>query len=215
MLPALDWVDALGATTVALALMFSMPQLLRLVRTGNAAGLSLTALGNSGVSTVAWFGYGLHLGDPWVVTSTAVYAPTLVVTAWYAWRAGADRSTPWLPLAWTALLLAGLAIEASTLVPAFALVLGGSTLWLVGPAVLTAWTSEDISGIAPGTWWVLLGEGVIFLAYGLMAGVFATVVYAVVCFLGATGVLSRLAVDHYDLDVNLPVRDADALDLAA
>ena len=56
MLPGWVWVDVLGAATVVLALMFALPQLVRLIRTGSAAGLSLTALANSSVSAVAWLG---------------------------------------------------------------------------------------------------------------------------------------------------------------
>jgi uncharacterized protein with PQ loop repeat len=213
--PAWDWVDALGATTVGLALMFALPQLVRLIRTGSGAGLSLTALGNSSVSTVAWLAYGWHVGDPWVVASTSAYAPALAVTIWYARRAGATRSAPWLPLVWIGLLGGSLAVDAVAGTPLFAFVLGGSTLWMVGPTIHTVWTTDDVSGVAPITWWVLLVEGFVFLAYGLAAGLLATVVYAVVCLVGSSGVLSRLAVAHFDLDVPIPVRDRGSLDLAA
>jgi uncharacterized protein with PQ loop repeat len=209
------WVDVLGATTVVLALMFALPQLMRLMRTGSAAGLSLTSLGNSAVGVVAWLGYALHVGDVWVLTSTLVYSPMLAVTAWLAWRAGADRSAPWLPVLYAGILAGALVLDLSTGAQVFALVLGCSTLWTVGPALYSVWTTHDVSGVAPVTWWVLMVEGMVFLAYGATAGRTATLVYAVVCLIGSTGVLSRLAVDHFELDVTIPVKDRSALDLAA
>lgn len=215
MLPGWVWVDVLGAATVVLALMFALPQLVRLIRTGSAAGLSLTALGNSSVSAVAWLGYALHVGDVWVLTSTLVYSPMLAITAFLAWRAGADRTAPWLPLLYAGVLGSAVALDLLTGTAVFALVLGCSTLWTVGPALYSVWTTHDVSGVAPMTWWVLMTEGFVFLAYGIAADRLATLVYAVVCLIGSTGVLSRLAVDHFELDVPIPVRDRSALDLAA
>ena len=192
----LDWVDALGAATVALAVGFALPQLLRLWHDGTAAGLSLAALGNGIVSEVAWTGYAIHLGDRWVLAATLVAAPGALAMLLLGWRAGADRAMSWLPIAWAAVIVAAVAVEVLTHRDVLAFVLGGSFLWSVVPAVTTAWRAPDVSGIAAVAWWVVLAEGVLWLGYGLMSGVWATVVSSMVCFAGAFGILGRLALER-------------------
>ncbi len=65
-------------------------------------------------------------------------------------------------------------------------------LWYVVPAAVTAWRSADISGLAPGTWWLLAVDGGVGGAYGVAAGVTAYLVYASMALTGALVVLARV-----------------------
>ena len=66
----------------------------------------------------------------------------------------------WMPVVYTALRAA-----TALLIPVapwlFPAVLGCSILWFVTPAALTAWRSADISGLATGTWWLLVVDGLV------------------------------------------------------
>jgi hypothetical protein len=55
-----------------------------------------------------------------------------------------------------------------------------------------AWTSVDVTGIAPGAWFVLLADAVTWLLYSLLAGIPAGMLYAVIAGTGALAVLARL-----------------------
>lgn len=189
----------LGLGTVVLTLAYAVPQPVRLWRTRNAAGISLAALTCSCVSTVAWLSYAVHVGDGWVFASSAVYVPCLLATVWLAARHGADGGAAWLPLVFGGVLTAALLLDLASGVAVFAVVLGMSTLWRVGPSAWAAWRTRDVSGISPVTWWMALLYGSVFLAYGLSADVLATSVNALVCLAGAALVLARLAFDRYPL----------------
>jgi len=180
-----------GAATAALAVAFGLPQFFRVRRTGSVAGVSLPSVTNTLVSTTAWLFYGLHLHDFWVTLTSVVGLPSLIATFVAIVRRSDDRSGMWLPLGWAALLASTAATTPwfPLLVPAL---LGGSALWYVTPAAVTAWRSADVSGIASGTWLLLAVDGLVAGAYGLAAGVPAYLVYAAIAVVGALTVLARV-----------------------
>lgn len=180
-----------GAATTALALAFGVPQWLHVRRTGSVAGVSLPSITNSLVSTLAWLLYGLHLHDVWVVATSVAGLPAMLATFVAVVRRSDARTGMWLPLAWAA-LLAGAGLAAPLAPGLFATVLGCSVLWYVTPAAVTAWRSPDVSGIATGTWLLLVLDAAVAGSYGLAAGVTAYLVYAAVALLGALAVLARV-----------------------
>jgi uncharacterized protein with PQ loop repeat len=180
-----------GAITTALALAFGVPQWWRVRQTGSVAGISLPSITNSLVSTTAWLVYGLHLRDVWVTAMSLAGLPALVATFVVVVRGGGSREGMWIPVAWASLLTAT-AVATPWAPAAFPAVLGFSVAWFVAPAAITAWRSADVSGIAAGTWWLLALDGLLAGAYGLLADVPASVVYAGVATLGATVVLARV-----------------------
>ena len=182
---------AVGATTTALALAFGVPQWVRVRRTGSTAGVSLPSITCTLISTTAWLLYGLHLRDVWVTSMSLAGMPALLATFVVVLRAGGSRDGMAVPLAWASLLTLT-AVLAPWAPPVFPTVLGFSVAWYVVPAAVTAWRSADVSGIAAGTWWLLVVDGLLAGAYGVLAAVPASVVYAVVATLGASVVLARV-----------------------
>jgi uncharacterized protein with PQ loop repeat len=182
----------MGCSAVVLAIGLSVPQLVRLARTGQIAGVSLAATANSTISFGAWTVYGAAVEDGWLFASSVVGLPGQALTTWLVWRRGSDASQLWAPAVWMGTLAAVTVSDTvlgTTLAP---VVIGGSVLWYVTPALWAAWRSADVSGIAAGSWWVLLAEGAIFLTYGLATGEPAMTLYGAVCLTGSTGVLLRL-----------------------
>jgi uncharacterized protein with PQ loop repeat len=180
-----------GATTTALALAVGVPQWWRVRRTGSAAGVSLPSITNTLVSTTAWLLYGLHLRDVWVTAMSLAGLPALIATFVVVVRAGGSREGMWIPVAWASLLTVT-AVLTPWAPAAFPAVLGFSVAWYVVPAAVTAWRSADVSGIAAGTWWLLVVDGLLAGAYGVLADVPASIVYAGVATLGASVVLARV-----------------------
>lgn len=180
-----------GLATAGLAFAFGFPQFFRVRRTGSAEGVSLASVTNSLVSTTAWLLYGFSLQDVWVITTSLVGLPAIIATIHVVRRAKDDHTGMWMPVVYTALLAA-----TALLIPVapwlFPAVLGCSILWFVTPAALTAWRSADISGLATGTWWLLVVDGLVAGAYGMLANVGAYLVYAAIALVGSLVVLARL-----------------------
>lgn len=183
--------DLLGLASAVLAFWFAVPQLVRLRRTGSAAGLSLESLANSTISLVAWTLYGVAHHSVWVVAGSLVGLPAIVATLVIAARGGL-RMRPWLPLVWAAVLAVTTGVDLLAGTTALDVVLGCSILWFVAPAAVTAWRSADVSGIAWQTWALLGLEGLVFGVFGLVADVGADRVYGVAALAGTALVLSRL-----------------------
>jgi uncharacterized protein with PQ loop repeat len=189
-----SWLPTLlGATTVAIAIGVSLPQLIKLWHGRGTAGVSLPGAVNSAISFCAWTVYALVIGDGWLIASSAIGTPFAVAAALAAWRCGASRSGLWLPAAWSAALLATAAAEAARGWHIGHLVVGGSIAWTVVPAAVAAWTSPDVSGVAATSWWVLAGEGTAFFAYGLAEQVAAPVLYGALAMAGSGAILFRLS----------------------
>ena len=182
----------MGLCAVVLAVALSVPQVVKLLRTGHAAGVSVAATANSTISFGAWTVYAAVVQDGWLFASSLVGLPGQALAVCIAWRCGAERRQLWLPVTWLALLGAVTASDVVLGTGLAAVVVGASVLWYVTPALVQAWRSPDVSGIAAGSWWVLVAEGAIFLAYGAVTGEPAMTVYGIVCLLGSGGVLLRL-----------------------
>jgi uncharacterized protein with PQ loop repeat len=180
-----------GALTTALALAFGVPQWLQVRRTGSIAGVSLPSITNTLISTIAWLLYGLHLRDVWVTATSIAGLPALLATFVAVIRRSEVRTGMWLPLTWASLLAATAALT-PWWPSVFAAVLGCSVLWYVVPAAITAWRSPDVSGIATGTWLLLVVDGAVAGSYGVVAGVTAYLVYCAVAIVGASAVLARI-----------------------
>ena len=189
----LSTVDLLGLLSVILAAWFALPQLLRLRRTGSAAGVSSDSLANSLISLVGWTAYGIGHAKPWVIIASAVGIPATAATLILAMRLG-NRLSLTVPGIWASMLVLTAIVDRVLGLALIDVVLGCSILWYVAPAATTAWRATDVSGLAAQTWVVLALEASVFGIYGLGAHVFADQVYAVTSISGAALVLARIYV---------------------
>ena len=164
-----------------------LPQLARLRRTGETAGVSWSWAALTSVNNAAWFGY-FALSGFWTALVPAASATVLagVLAVMLARRGtGVPRRPAALAVAWAALLIlaAGLFGRAS-----LGTVLTVAFLLQVTPSVWTAFRAEDTTGIAAGTWLLIFGE---LLCWGVF-GVHESDPRLIV--LGATGVTASLLV---------------------
>lgn len=183
---------AFGLAIVLLAAFYSLPQWLRVRRTGSVEGVSLAATSNALISCTAWVFYAGAIGDIWVLLTCVAALPSLAATTWILVRRNATREGMVTTWSWTtALAFAG------ALAPWFSapieVLLGLSIAWYVAPAAWLAWRSADVSGIAPGAWLVLLCDALGWLMYSVLTGMHAATLYAVIAGTGALAVLARLA----------------------
>jgi hypothetical protein len=177
-------VAALAAT--ALAMIYTWPQLARVRRTGDIAGVSISAAALTVSSELGWAVYlggeGLWSAVPegaFNITANALLAVAVMRAGGSAGLALAGAAA-WLVVLLAARWLGGPAALAALLGLAYAVQLT--------PAVVTAWRTWSPSGIAAPTWVLRLGEAVLWGVYGhlrhdpplVMFGVLGTVESALI-----------------------------------
>ncbi|MHB1137813.1 MAG: hypothetical protein ACYC2O_02580 [Microthrixaceae bacterium] len=179
-------VTVLSIVAPAVYLARLLPQPVRLYRTGVAAGVSPLAAMNGVIGDVGWFGYGLSAGLPAVWT---VAAAALVPAVWTVrlLRHRIARMDLLGAAAWALVLVVSAAFGV------IGLSLAAGVLVAQGPQVVEAVRDADLSGIAPGTWYLALLDATAWGAYGLAVRDTALVTYGVVLSVAAVLVLGRIA----------------------
>jgi uncharacterized protein with PQ loop repeat len=163
-----------------------LPQLARLHRTGEMAGVSWSWAALTSINNAAWAAY-FALSGFWTALVPAISATVLAgaLAVMLARRgAGFPRRAAALALAWAGLLtaagLSGRAGLGTALTVAFGV--------QVTPSVWTAYRADRTTGIATGTWLLILGE---LLCWGIF-GIYQADPRLIA--LGATGVTASLLV---------------------
>lgn len=163
-----------GATVLAgLSL---IPQIVKLVRSRDPAGVSATWPSIGLVTNGAWCAYLLHEGLWPASISTMLMVVFYTVVLWALRRAGTDIGTSLVRGAvWTA-ILAAITVMGGWFT--LGTVLGFSQFLQVAPALITAYRTDLPSGIAPATWWIAGTEGVLWGYYGWFHGDVPIMIFA-------------------------------------
>ncbi|MDQ4124758.1 MAG: hypothetical protein M3134_04040 [Actinomycetota bacterium] len=161
------WLPALAVVALIVGLTRALPQLVRLLRAKDAAGVSVDGCATSATVSSFWAVYGLLTGQPAVVFASATPAFIFVLIILAAVRYGRSvrelRSAPLFFVAFAAVVLAGGAGGLGLALTAGALVANT-------PHVLVAYREKDLSGISPFTWKLTAADGAIWLTYALITG---------------------------------------------
>ncbi|MGA7270095.1 MAG: PQ-loop domain-containing transporter [Acidimicrobiia bacterium] len=167
---------ALIAATV-LAAVSLIPQILKLVRTVDPAGVSATWPAIGGVTNAAWSVYLVHQGLWPASISTTLMVVFYGVVLWALRRAGTDPGMPLLRgVVWSVILVV-LTWAGGWL--ALGTVLGFAQFLQVAPALFTAYRTRLPSGISPATWWIAGSEGALWGYYGWFHGDLPIMIFAV------------------------------------
>ncbi len=202
----------------------SIPQLLRLLRSRDAAGLSATSLLFGSVNVAAWT---LYLADAraWGLVASNVLASLV----WFAVVALALRALRptwswWLPAAWLVVLLAVILLDR----PVLGTVLGLGSLLTYTPQALRVWQTDTVSGISAATWVITAVQSIAWVIQSAADGLPGGIVSGTVTTLTAASVLTAVAVRRERRGTRTPPSpvpplapvpplgtDPDLLDLAA
>ncbi len=166
-----------------------VPQVVKLLRTGTPDGVSATWAAFGVVTNVAWAVYlisqALWLTLPAVVMVVTGYWVTFDVLRRLG--AGIGSSIP-LGAGWAITLAAIGALGGWTVLGT---VLGFSYGVQVAPGVWTAYRTYRPIGISPGTWWIVLVEGLLWGYYGWYHGDAPLMIFAVVAAVASIAMLAR------------------------
>lgn len=161
----MDAPTALGAVGMVIGLVRALPQLLRLIRTADAHGVSLDTTATSCVVSSAWATYGILTGQAAVAVASGLTAVVFLLITVLALKLGRRvaelRAAPiWFVAASLAALVAG--------AKGLGLVLIAGALIANTPQVIVAYRERDLTGLSPSTWALTASDGAVWSLYGLL-----------------------------------------------
>lgn len=182
-LPAMDVIAVLPVLAAGFAVPQFVPQILKLRRTNDTAGLSTPWALLTGINNGAWFGY-FAASRYWFALLPASSAALLGggLGIMLSRRNGMSLRSKVVIGAWIIALATAASVDRRLL----GATLTGAFLVQVIPAVTTAYRTRDPTGIAPGTWLLILGELSCWAVFGAIQHDGPLIA------LGTTGVISAL-----------------------
>ncbi len=182
---------------------FLLPQIIKLTRTKDSAGVSTTWPALGFVTNVGWFLYVISQQLWPAMVAPFVTFVSYGVTLWALARTGRDlRSSVTRGGVWTILLVATTVFLGWT---ALGVVLGLSYGVMIAPSVWTAYRTADPSGVSPGTWLIGIAEAVLWGYYGLFHGDRGIITFGIVGLIGSAVILVRYYVTRRRVEA-LPSR---------
>jgi hypothetical protein len=157
--------DYAPVTAAAFAIPQFLPQIGKLQRTGDTAGVSWPWAALTSVNNAAWFAY-FALSAYWAAlvpsSSAALLAGTLAATL--ARRGQATARPAALVGVWAALLTAAVAVAGRA---GLGTLLTAAFVLQVTPPIWTAYRTDRPTGISQGTWILIFGELACWATFGL------------------------------------------------
>lgn len=185
----LHYADLAVVLATVATLTFLVPQVVKLVRTRDASGVSSTWPAFGVVANVGWVAYLVHQSLWMSVVAplgTALgYAATLVILR----RVG----SPLTDSAVRGATLASVLVTITTLGgwDALGVALGLSHAVTITPSIWSAYRTRVPSGVSAGTWGLGLIEALLWGVYGWYHADAGIVTFAIVALLGAALMLAR------------------------
>jgi uncharacterized protein with PQ loop repeat len=151
-----DLIDYLPIAAAAFAIPQFLPQLRKLRATDDTAGISWSWATLTSVNNAAWFAY-FTVSAYWAALVPATSATLLAGTlATMLARRGQAMARPAVLIgSWVALLLAGFTVAGRT---GLGTLLTAAFVLQVTPSIWTAYRTAHPTGVAAGTWLLILGE---------------------------------------------------------
>ena len=157
-----------------IGLIRALPQLVRLIRTKDAHGVSLDTAATSSVVSFGWATYGALTGQPPVTMATGSSGVIFALITLLALRFGRrPRELRTAPVWLLVLVAVGVIGEADGL----AIVLPISVLVANVPQLLVAYREPDLTGLSLSTWLLSVSDGVVWALYALVRGDIAILVF--------------------------------------
>lgn len=156
-----DWLPVAAAV---FAVPQFLPQLARVWRAGDAAGVSWSWASLTSASNAGWIAY-FALSGLWSALVPAISATVLAgVLAILLGRGGVGRRPAAVVAGWTVLLAIAWAVGGRI---GLGTALTSSFVLQVAPSVFTAYRTTRPTGISRGTWLLILAELLCWGVYGL------------------------------------------------
>lgn len=158
----LDYLPFLAA---AFAIPQFVPQIHKLRKTGDAAGVSWPWAALTSVNNAAWLTY-FTLSHYWAALVPSISATVLagVLATLLTLQVAVPMRSAVAVVCWATLLAASLAATGRA---GLGMLLTGAFILQVAPSIWTAYRTERPTGVARGTWLLVLGELSCWLTFGV------------------------------------------------
>jgi hypothetical protein len=157
--------DYLPIAAAAFAIPQFVPQIVRLRRTGDPAGVSWAWAALTSVNNAAWLVY-FALAQYWTALAPAISATVLasVLVTMLTLRLDVRLRSAFIVCCWTALLVAALAVGGRA---GLGTLLTGAFVFQVTPSIWAAYHTERPTGISRGTWMLIFAELSCWMTFGV------------------------------------------------
>ena len=184
----MDAAGLLGAAGTLIGLVRALPQLIRLLRTRDAHGVSLDSAATSSIVSFGWATYG-WLTEQLPVTlatgsSGVVFALITVLALRFGRKPSEFRAAP----VWLVVLAGAVAVASSD---GLAVLLPISVLVANGPQLIVAFREADLTGLSAGTWMLSASDGAVWLAYALVTEDRAILVFGILQLITSVAIVIR------------------------
>jgi uncharacterized protein with PQ loop repeat len=172
-----------------LTVVFLLPQIVKLIRTGNSNGVSATWPALGFVTNIGWLAYMISQGFWAAIIAPLVTFISYGVILWALARNGRNLRTSYVRgMVWTGLLVAITLMAGGSALGVF---LGFSYGVQLAPSIWAAFQTADLSGISPGTWGIGLAEALLWGYFGWYHTDLGIVIFGIVGVVGSGLMLIR------------------------
>lgn len=194
---------AVVATAVTFAQV--VPQIVRLLRLKRIEGTSPAWAAIGMVINIGWMAY--VIAEEFWVAIPAVLAAVISfgLVLYLLWRNGADVRFPVIAGIAVGVACVGLQLAAGWTV--LGTVLGLANFLYLAPSAWAAWRSYAPVGVAPLTWVLTAGEGILWGCYGVLVEAIPIMVYGSTAFVLAAFILLRLWITRQRIRAELTSPD--------
>jgi uncharacterized protein with PQ loop repeat len=160
-----EFLDYAPIAATAFAIPQFLPQLVKLRRTDDTAGVSWPWATLTSLNNAAWAGY-FALSRFWTALAPSLSATLLAgaLATMLSLRGRARLRPALLITAWTALLAAALGVAGRA---GLGTLLTAGFVLQITPPIWTAYRTKCPTGISPGTWLLIFGELASWAIYGV------------------------------------------------
>jgi len=165
----------LGSMGTVIGLIRAVPQLIRLLRTWEAFGVSLDTAATSSIVSFGWATYGIMTGQPYVSFATGSSGLIFALVTFFAMRYGRSaREFKVSPIWLVVLLLTGFLFKKNGL----GIVLPISVLVSNIPQLWVTYKEPNLSDLSLGTWILSITDGLVWGIYSLIQQDFSIMIFA-------------------------------------
>jgi uncharacterized protein with PQ loop repeat len=165
----------LGLTGTVIGLIRALPQLLRLLRSKEALGVSVDTALTSSIVSFGWATYGYLTQQPYVTLATGSSGVVFLAIAVCALKFGRKIREIKVTPGWFCILLFAFLIKGEV---GLGIILPISILVSNIPQIYVAVREQDLTDLSLGTWILSMSDGLVWGLYAMIENDYSIMVFA-------------------------------------
>ncbi|WP_022669260.1 PQ-loop domain-containing transporter [Desulfospira joergensenii] len=155
----------LGMAGTLIGLVRALPQLLRLLRSREALGVSVDTAATSAIVGFGWAAYGILTEQPFVTLATGASAVVFLLIACFALQFRRQPAKIRIAPVWFFVLVTGFVFAKEA---GLGMILPISILVSNTPQLYLAFKEEDLTDLSLGTWLFSVSDGLVWGGYSIL-----------------------------------------------